>query len=103
MIFVEKIDVNLDGARDYAAIIAIIDAAILELMPYLAEKMLNSEVVEYSLNTGPSQVTTKLKTNEDFTNVIGNLEKLRTQYVMLWNRREGNGVIQLQDAQNFMR
>lgn len=103
MIYVEKIDVNLDGARDYEAIIAIIDAAILELMPYLAEKMLDSDVVEYTLNTGQSQVTTKLKTNQDFTNVIGNLEKLRNKYVQLWNRREGNGVIQLQDAQNFIR
>lgn len=103
MIFVEKIDVNLDGCRDYAAIIAIIDAAINELLPFLAVRMMESNVVEYSLNTGPSQVTTKLKTNEDFTNVIGNLEKMREQYVMLWNRREGNGVVQLQDAQNFMR
>ena len=101
MIFVKKIDINLDGLRDYDAIIAVIDAAILDLLPYLADKMLNSDVVEYSLNTSQSQVTTKLKTNEDFTNVIGNLEKLRSLYVSMSNRRDGNNVIQLQDSQNF--
>lgn len=103
MIYVKKIDINLDACRDYDAIIEIIDTAILELFPYLTAKMLDSDIVEYSLNTGPSQVTTKLKTNQDFTNVIGNLEKLRALYVGLANRRAGNNVIQLQDSQNFIR
>lgn len=101
MILVEKIDVNLDGLRDYDAIIKVIDDAILQLLPYLADKMLDSDVVQYSLNTGQSQVTTQLKSNQDFTNVIRNLEKLRELYVGLSNRRDGNSVIQLQDSQNF--
>ena len=101
MILVEKIDVNLDGLRDYDAIIKVIDDAILQLFPYLADKMMESDVVQYSLNDGQSQVTTQLKSNQDFTNVIGNLEKLRGLYVGLSNRRDGNSVIQLQDSQNF--
>lgn len=89
--------------RDYDKIIEAIDDAISQLMPFLVEKMLNSDVVKYKLNTGQSTVETDLRTESDFTGAIINLEKLRLFYEMLRDRQRGLGVVQLQDQSNFNR
>jgi len=101
MLVVKKVNVNFDSCVDYRARIAVIDQAIDDLLPFLMEKMLNSDMVEYSLNTGQSTQTVKLKTNEDFTAAIGNLRKLRQLFVSDLNEREGNNIVQLQDSSNF--
>lgn len=89
--------------RDYDYIISHLIDVINQLLPYTFEKMLNSDVVKYKLDTGQSVVETDLKTSDDFTKTIMNIEKMIKFYEMLRDRQRGLDVIQLQDASNFNR